>query len=86
MEIKWIDKNFNYFKDRGTYICIHPEAYSDGVNFLVQILTPDSNSPTLYNEKLSTGAWGDNGEFKTWDEAMKFGLGKANELYKGMEN
>ena len=74
-------KDFDYFKEHGTYICVHPESYKDGVNFLVQILTPDPNSPTLYNEKLSTGGWGDNGEFKTWDEAMEFGLKKANELY-----
>lgn len=75
-------KDFNYFKEQGIYICIRPEAYKNGVNFLVQILTPDLNSPTLYNEKLSTGAWGDNREFDSWDKAMEFGLEKANELYE----
>ena len=77
-------RDFNYFKEQGIYICVRPEAYKDGINFLVQILTPDPTQPTLYNEKLSTGSWGDNGEFKTWDEAMKFGLEKANELYKNL--
>ena len=74
-------KDPDYFIEQGTYICVRPEVYSNGINFLVQIITPDLNSPTHYNEKLSTAAYGDNGEFNTWQEAMEFGLKKANELY-----
>lgn len=66
------------------FICIKPEAYKSGINFLVQILTPDLESPTLYNEKLTTGCYGDNAEFASFEKAEIFGINKVIELLYGI--
>lgn len=73
--------DFNWFLERGTYISVVPEIYPNGMNFLVWV---DTIRDGKYVKELSTACFGDNGEFKTWNEAMEFGLNIARKLY-GMD-
>ena len=67
----------------GVYICTRPEVYKNGINHIVQVITPDPSSPTLYNEKLCTGSYGDNAEFSSVEEAVFFGITKIIEKLYG---
>lgn len=58
------------------YIQITHEAYKTGVNYLVQVLFYESNDDDCWSNK-SSGKYGDNAEFKTYEEALNFGILEA---------
>ena len=55
-------------------INITPEVGKDWINWNWQIIVPD-------NENYSTGMYGDNGEYKSSFEALKFSVIRELELY-----
>jgi hypothetical protein len=73
---KWLREKHNI------YVIITEEFYTDGINHNIQILTYDlSNVENNYiNNDKSTKIYGDNGEFKTYEKALEFGLQKALKL------
>lgn len=58
-------------------ICIKPEIYNDGINWLYQIIFIDNIEN--YNKK-STSSYGDNGEFSSYEECQKNAIQKAINL------
>lgn len=58
------------------HIQITHEPYTNGINFNVQVLFYNPNSVDCWDE-LSSGVYGDNGEFPTYEEALEFGLQEA---------
>lgn len=67
---KWLRDKYNCF------VTVHPEAYKTGVNWCVQVLFYNPDSYDCWDNK-STCLYGDNGEFKTYEDALDFGLNKA---------
>jgi hypothetical protein len=73
---KWLREKHN------CYIQISEDFYKNGINHLVQVLFYDKKGSNGYDyicDKKSTGMWGDNHEFPTYEEALEFGLQKALE-------
>lgn len=63
-------------------VIIIPDFYLDGINYNVQVLTYDTDGFDFVSNELSTGSYGDNGEFETYEDALEFGLFKALEKIK----
>lgn len=57
------------------FVTVQEEPFSDGINHLVQILFFDESKGEWSD--LSTGQYGDNAEFDSYEEALEFGLQKA---------
>ena len=70
---KWLRDSYKCF------FTIIPEFYKSGINFNVQVLFYNPEDPICSDEK-STGLYGDNGEFQTYEEALEFGLQTALKL------
>lgn len=58
------------------YIQVTHEAYKTGVNNLVQVLFYEPNDNDCWSNK-STGVYGDNAEFDTYEDALNFGILEA---------
>ena len=58
------------------YIQITYEAYKTGVNYLVQVLFYEPNDDDCWSNK-STGKYGDNAEFDSFEDALSFGILEA---------
>ena len=58
------------------YIQITYEAYKTGVNYLVQVLFYELNDDDCWSNK-STGKYGDNAEFDSFEDALSFGILEA---------
>lgn len=67
---KWLREKYN------CYVQVTHEAYIPRVNNLVQILFYDPNSIECWSDK-SSGQYGDNSEFGTYQEALNFGILEA---------
>lgn len=67
---KWLRDKYNCF------VTVHPEAYKSGINWCVQVLFYNPDSYDCWDNN-STCLYGDNGEFKTYEDALSFGLEKA---------
>lgn len=63
------------------HVVITEEAYVNGINYLWQVLIYNPTSPDCWDDK-STGMYGDNGEYKTYEEALEAGLREAIKLLK----
>ena len=64
--------------EHDVYIQISEDFYGDGINHLVQVLIYDANeSKNDYFSIKSSGQWGDNNEFKTYEDALEKGLQEA---------
>lgn len=61
------------------HVYIRPEPYNTGINLNWQVLFYNSQSVTCWDDR-STGLYGDNGEYKTYESALEAGLHKALEL------
>jgi hypothetical protein len=72
---KWLREKHN------CYVQVTHEAYKTGVNNLVQVLFYDTDSeyPNDCWTNDSTGMYGDNSEFNTYEDALNFGILKALE-------
>lgn len=70
---KWLREKHNL------YICISAEFYKTGINHTIQILcyNPNLAESGYYDDDKCTGMYGDNSEFKTYEDALEFGLQKA---------
>lgn len=60
-------------KKHDCFVVVTPEAYDDGVNWNVQVLFYDATEDGCW-ARNSTGMFGDNGEFPTYEDALEFGL------------
>ena len=60
----------------GIHVVITEEAYTNGINYLWQVLIYNPLSVDCWDNK-STGMYGDNGEYKTYEEALEAGLQEA---------
>ena len=67
------------------YIQMSEEFYIDGVNHLFQILIYDKNDKDC-TSKRSSGQYGDNNEYKTYEDALESALQKALIRIKPKEN
>lgn len=67
---KWLREKYN------CYVQVTHEAYKTGVNNLVQVLFYEPNDDDCWSNE-STGMYGDNAEFKTYEEALNFGILEA---------
>lgn len=72
---KWLRDEHNMF------VVVTPEFYKNGINHNVQIRTYDPDDEVLYSSiTKTTGMFGDDGEFETYEIALEFGLVKALKL------
>lgn len=69
---EWLRNKHNCFA------VITPEAYTDGINWQSQVLFYDNSSYDCWGDN-SSGMYGDNGEFPTYEDALEFGLKLALE-------
>lgn len=67
------------------HIQVTHEAYINGINFNVQVLFYNPNVTDCWDD-LSSGMYGDNGEFPTYEEALEFGLREALKRIKESKN
>lgn len=67
---KWLREKHN------CYVQITYEAYKTGVNYLVQVLFYEPNDDDCWSNK-STGKYGDNAEFDSFEDALSFGILEA---------
>lgn len=58
------------------YVQITYEAYKTRVNYLVQVLFYEPNDDDCWSNK-STGKYGDNAEFDSFEDALSFGILEA---------
>ena len=65
----------------GIHVVITEEAYTNGINYLWQVLIYSPLSVDCWDNK-STGMYGDNGEYKTYEGALEAGLREAIKLIK----
>lgn len=65
----------------GIHVVITEEAYVNGINYLWQVLIYNPASADCWDNK-STGMYGDNGEYKTYEGALEDGLREAIKLIK----
>lgn len=64
----------------GMFIVVTPDAYTTGVNWEVQVLSYNPEDPTCWDADMSSGVFGDNAEFATYEQALLFGLSHAFRL------
>lgn len=67
---KWLREKHN------CYVQITYEAYKTRVNYLVQVLFYEPNDDDCWSNK-STGKYGDNAEFDSFEDALSFGILEA---------
>lgn len=67
-----------FFHRNGFFVSIVPEVYDDGTNWLWQIV--DIRSGT--HENLSTGMYGDNGEYPEFKFALKSAINKLMDIFE----
>lgn len=67
---KWLRERHN------CYVQITYEAYKTRVNYLVQVLFYEPNDDDCWSNK-STGKYGDNAEFDSFEDALSFGILEA---------
>lgn len=67
---KWLRERHN------CYVQITYEAYKTRVNYLVQVLFYEPNDDDCWSNK-STGKYGDNAEFESFEDALSFGILEA---------
>lgn len=67
---KWLREKHN------CYVQVTYEAYKTGVNYLVQVLFYEPNDDDCWSNK-STGKYGDNAEFDSFEDALSFGISEA---------
>lgn len=67
---KWLREKYN------CYIQVTHEAYKTGINYLVQVLFYEPNNDDCWSNE-STGVYGDNAEFNTYEDALNFGILEA---------
>ena len=60
---KWLRKNYNCI------ITTNVEFYTNGTNYLFQVLFYDENGYDCISDK-SSGLYGDNGEYKSYEECL----------------
>ena len=65
----------------GIHVVITEEAYTNGINYLWQVLIYNPLSVDCLDNK-STGMYGDNGEYETYEESLEAGLQEAIKLIK----
>ena len=65
---KWLRDKHNI------YVTITQDFYTTGINFLCQVLIYDPTDDYNCTHKLSSGLYGDNHEFPTYEDALEFGL------------
>jgi hypothetical protein len=58
------------------YIVITPEPLTVGINFNFQVLFYNPNAMECWDDK-SSGMYGDNGEYPTYEESLEAGLQEA---------
>lgn len=68
---KWLRDEHN------THINIYPHVYPSGLNWLVQAIKWDISMPENGFIKDGSYEFGDNGEYKTYEEALEKGLFEA---------
>lgn len=56
------------------YVTITQDFYVPGINFLYQILIYDPTNEYNCLDKRSSGLYGDNGEYGTYEQALEEGL------------
>ena len=64
----------------GMFVVVTPDAYTTGVNWEVQVLSYNPEDPTCWDADMSSGVFGDNAEFATYEQALLFGLSHAFKL------
>ena len=64
------------------HICIHPEFYTTGINYCIQVLCYAPELEDCENHDKCTFMHGDNGEYPTYEDALEFGLELALNLIK----
>lgn len=67
---KWIRKKYQ------CHIQIITEFYTNGINYLFQVLFYDENSYDCISD-ISSGLYGDNGEYKTYEECLDAAIREA---------
>lgn len=63
------------------HVVITEEPYVNGINYLWQVFIYNPASADCWDDE-STGMYGDNGEYKTYEEALEAGLREAIKLIK----
>lgn len=63
------------------HVVITEEAYVNGINYLWQVFVYNPTTSDCWDDK-STGLYGDNGEYKTYEGALEAGLREAIKLIK----
>lgn len=81
-----MDKDFElYLKQKelrekyDLHVIVTVEAYRTGINYLVQVFEYEKNAIDCWSDN-TTGMYGDNAEFKTYEEALEFGIELANKI------
>jgi len=69
----------DFFETKGIYINISNDFYKNGVNHLWQVFVYDNTQPDFLSN-LSTGAYGDNGDYDKDTSRIK-SIEAANEIY-----
>lgn len=64
----------------GMFVVVTPDAYTTGVNWEVQVLSYNPEDSTCWDADMSSGVFGDNAEFATYEQAFLFGLSHAFRL------
>ena len=72
---KWLREVHN------CHIHIVPEPHSSGINYNWQVLIYNPNDETCWDKK-STGLYGDNGEYPTYEDALEAGIEMSLKLIK----
>lgn len=62
------------------FVVVTPDAYTTGVNWEVQVLCYNPEDSTCWDADMSSGVFGDNAEFATYEQALLFGLSHAFRL------
>lgn len=65
--IKWLQIAFD------CYVIVTPEFYKTGINWNVQVFFYNPNEESCLDARTS-GKYGDNGEFQTYEKALEFGI------------
>lgn len=63
------------------HVVITEEPYVNGINYLWQVFIYNPASADCWDDE-STGMYGDNGEYKTYEKALEAGLKHSLELVK----
>ncbi len=71
---KWLREEHNI------WINILPECYSYGLQINMAILCVEMDGEKAKSTHKSTGWWGDNGEYPTYEDALEDGLQQALKL------